>query len=180
MSGAGAMERLWASWRAVYLEGPGRCETEAGSVFSRILASGLGDDETYIVWRGSAVFAILNRYPYTSGHVLVMPYREVPALEELTSAEHDELWASVTDAVIALRAAYRPEGVNVGLNLGEAAGAGVPTHLHAHVVPRWSADTNFMTAIAETRVLPEALAVTWEKLRAAWPRPGARPLPSRR
>lgn len=174
------MERLWASWRAVYLENPGACDAEAGSVFSRILASGLGDDETYIVWRGATVFAILNRYPYTSGHVLVMPYREVPALEELMPAEHDELWASVTDAVVAVRAAYRPEGVNVGLNLGEAAGAGVPAHLHAHVVPRWSADSNFMTAIAETRVLPEALAVTWEKLRAAWPRPGARPLPSHR
>ncbi len=138
-------------------------------MFARILASGLDDAACHIVHRGSAVFAILNRYPYTSGHVLVMPYREVGELEGLTTEEHLELWATVVDCVRAVKAAYQPQGVNVGFNLGEAAGAGVPTHVHAHVVPRWNADSNFMTAVAETRVLPESLDRTWERLREAWP-----------
>jgi ATP adenylyltransferase len=101
-----------------------------------------------------------------------MPYREVPELEDLTPDEATELWAGVRDAVVAVKAAYRPQGVNVGINLGEAAGAGIPSHLHAHVLPRWSADSNFMTAVAEARVLPESLDDSWAKLRAAWPGAG--------
>ena len=100
---------------------------------------------------------------------MVMPYREVAALEDLTPAEHTELWVGVRDAVVALKAAYAPDGVNVGINLGEAAGAGVPGHLHVHCLPRWAGDTNFMTSVAEVRVLPESLDVSWQKLRAAWP-----------
>jgi ATP adenylyltransferase len=98
-----------------------------------------------------------------------MPYREMADLDALTDAEHTELWATVRQAVTALTAAYSPDGVNVGVNLGEAAGAGVPDHLHVHVLPRWAADSNFMTAVAETRVLPEALPDTWRKVRASWP-----------
>jgi ATP adenylyltransferase len=97
----------------------------------------------------------------------------VGELEDLTPDEAAELWAAVRDAVVAIKAAYRPQGVNVGLNLGEAAGAGIPSHLHVHVLPRWNADSNFMTAVAEVRVLPEALGDTWRKLRAAWPAPDA-------
>jgi ATP adenylyltransferase len=167
------LDRLWAGWRGEYIEGVtgggGSAGDETGSVFTRILASGLPDEETYIVWRGERCFAILNRYPYSSGHVLVMPYREVAELEALEPDESAELWSTVTACSTAVKAAYRPDGINIGLNLGEAAGAGVPSHLHVHVLPRWSADSNFMTAIAETRVLPEALPVTWEKLRATWP-----------
>jgi ATP adenylyltransferase len=165
------LDRLWAGWRSEYIESViGEANRdEIGSVFTRILASGLPDDETHVVWRGQRCFAILNRYPYTSGHVLVMPYREVADLELLEPEESTELWAAVTDCSVAVKAAYRPQGLNIGLNLGDAAGAGVPSHLHVHVLPRWSADSNFMTAVAETRVLPEALPVTWEKLRAAWP-----------
>jgi len=161
------LDRLWAGWRGEYVAAgvpPGE-----GSIFTRILASGLPDEDTGVVWRGEAVFAILNRYPYGSGHLLVMPYREVASVEDLSDAEHGALWSAVRDAVVAVRAAYSPDGVNVGANLGEAAGAGVPGHLHVHVLPRWSADSNFMTAVAETRVLPESLAVTWRKLRDAWP-----------
>ena len=161
------LDRLWAGWRGEYV-GAG-VQPGEGSVFSRILASGLPDEETHIVWRGERVFVILNRYPYGSGHVLVMPYREVVSLEDLSDAEHGDLWRAVRSAVVAVLAAYRPDGVNVGANLGEAAGAGVPDHLHVHVLPRWSADSNFMTAVAETRVLPESLSVTWRKLREAWP-----------
>jgi ATP adenylyltransferase len=169
------LDRLWAGWRSNYMSSVTdgeRPDDSAGSVFARILASGLPDEETHIVWRGASTFAILNRFPYISGHVLVMPYREVGALEDLTEEEHGELWRTVTDAVGAIKSAYRPEGINVGMNLGKAAGAGVPTHLHVHVMPRWGADSNFMTSVAETRVLPEALSDTWRKLRDAWPRAG--------
>jgi ATP adenylyltransferase len=166
------MERMWAGWRSAYI---GDAAGGLGSVFADILASGRPDDETHIVWRGSTTFAILNRFPYTSGHLLVMPYREVAELDDLTPDEHDELWHAVTDAVVAVRRAYAPHGVNVGVNLGEAAGAGVPGHLHVHVLPRWNADSNFMTAVAEARVLPEALSDTWRKLHDAWPDGSAPP-----
>lgn len=168
-----SLDRLWAGWRSAYVggtDGDGLLPGE-GSVFTRILASGRPDEETHVVHRGDAVFVILNRYPYGSGHLLVMPYREVADLEALTGDELGELWATVVDGVRAVKAAYQPDGVNVGANLGEAAGAGVPGHVHVHVLPRWTADTNVMTAVAETRVLPEALPATWAKLRAAWPAP---------
>ncbi|HKA85216.1 MAG TPA: HIT domain-containing protein [Acidimicrobiales bacterium] len=167
------MDRLWAGWRASYVAVAGNGAPAGGSLFSRILDSGLPDDETHVVWRGVRTFAILNAYPYTCGHVLVMPYREVGELEDLTADESAELWVAVRDAVVAVKAAYAPDGVNVGLNLGEAAGAGIPSHMHVHVLPRWNADSNFMTAVAEVRVLPEALGDTWRKLRAAWPAHGA-------
>lgn len=161
------MDRLWAGWRSEYIDGV-TSAPRRGSVFRAILDSGLPDDETYILWRGDAVFAILNRFPYTSGHVLLMPYREVGELDDLTDDESVELWSAIRTCVRAVQRAYAPDGVNVGFNLGEAAGAGVPSHLHAHVLPRWNADSNFMTAVAETRVLPEPLPTTWQKLRDAW------------
>jgi len=165
-----SLERLWAGWRHAYVVSAGEegVPPGGGSIFTRMLASGLPDEKTYIVWRGETAFAILNAYPYGTGHLLVMPYREVGELGDLTDAESDELWSATRAAVAAITRAYRPHGVNVGMNLGVAAGAGVPGHLHIHVLPRWSADSNFMTAIAETRVLPEPLDVTWQKLRDAW------------
>lgn len=177
------LQRLWAGWRSDYIESVTVAESGSGSgsgsesedgngcVFCRILASGLPDEQTHIVWRDpdGLVFALLNAYPYATGHVLVMPVRHVGALEDLTGAEAADLWAAVTTAVGALQAAYRPDGINVGLNLGRAAGAGVPGHLHAHALPRWVGDSNFMTSVAEARVLPEPLPVTAAKLRAAWP-----------
>jgi diadenosine tetraphosphate (Ap4A) HIT family hydrolase len=168
------LERLWAGWRSAYVTAHAAgtadaASTVGGSVFSRILESGLPDEDTGIVHRGETCFAILNRFPYGTGHLLVMPYREVTELAALTDAEFAELWATVRDAVRALTTAYSPDGINVGANLGQAAGAGVPGHVHVHVLPRWSADSNFMTAVAETRVLPEALPDTWRKVRATWP-----------
>ena len=163
------MDRLWAGWRSEYIEEVTADQGPRTSVFKRILDSGLPDDETHIVWRGTHVFVILNRFPYISGHVLVMPYREVRDLELLTPEEHAELWATVTDAVRAIKTAYHADGLNLGVNLGSAGGAGVPDHLHVHVMPRWNADSNFMTSVAEARVLPEALSVAWRKLRDAWP-----------
>jgi len=139
------------------------------TLFESILASSQPDEHTHIVWRGRTCFAILNAYPYTSGHLLVLPKRGVSGLEELTDVEHRELWDTVRTGVGVIRSAYDPEGVNVGLNLGQGAGAGVPDHLHVHIVPRWLGDTNFMTAVADARVLPEALTDSWRRLVDAWP-----------
>lgn len=165
------LDREWAGWRLAYIQGAtDRVGGEGeGTLFERILASGEPDEVTYVLARAEHTFAMLNAYPYTSGHLMVLPNRGVPDLDDLTEAEHDELWAMVRDGVRALRRAYEPEGVNVGLNLGAAAGAGVPDHLHVHCVPRWGGDTNFITTVAETRVLPEALDQTWRRLRDAWP-----------
>ncbi len=171
------LDHLWAGWRSSYIE---EVSADAsvlqpdsdGSLFERILNSGEPDDATFIVHRGQRCFVILNAYPYTNGHVLVMPNRAVAELEDLDEAEHTELWSTVRDAVVAIKAAYGCDGVNLGMNLGRAGGAGVPDHLHVHVLPRWSGDTNFMTAVAQTRVMPETLGQSWTKLRAAWPRNG--------
>lgn len=163
-------ERLWNGWRSTYVSSVGSSDDGGdGSVFTKILRSQLPDDETNIVHRGEHVFVILNAYPYGTGHTLVLPYREVADLESLTAAETTELWAAVTDTVRAVKNAYRPDGVNVGLNLGRPAGGSVSEHLHVHVVPRWTGDANFMTAVANTRTLPEPLADTASKLRTAWP-----------
>ena len=140
-----------------------------GSVFTQLLQSGLSDQETNIVHRGVHTFAILNAFPYTSGHLMVLPYRQVSGLEDLDGTEAAELWANVTAAVVAVKAAYRPGGVNVGINLGRAAGGSISEHLHVHVVPRWTGDGNFMMAVAEARTLPEPLSLSAEKLRAVWP-----------
>jgi diadenosine tetraphosphate (Ap4A) HIT family hydrolase len=140
-------------------------------VFDAIIASGLPDEDTHILWRhpSGSVLALLNAYPYTSGHLMVMPTRHVGDLEALSVEESGAIWEGVSAAVRAIKAAYRPDGLNVGANLGRAAGAGIPGHFHVHVLPRWDGDTNFMTTVADTRVLPETLSATDAKLRDAWP-----------
>lgn len=162
-----SLEQLWAGWRMPYITGED--DGGRGCVFCRILSSREPDDQTCVVWRGRWSAAVLNAYPYASGHLMVMPLRHVAGLEQVVPEEAVELWATLTDAVRALRSAYQPDGVNLGANLGRAAGAGLPDHLHLHALPRWMADTNFMTTVAATRVLPEALPDTWARLRAAWP-----------
>jgi ATP adenylyltransferase len=165
------LERLWNGWRSAYVQGleADTVQDGDGSVFTRILASGLDDDQTNIVHRGATCFAILNAFPYSTGHVLVLPYREVADLEHLEPDETAELWNMVKDAVIAIKRAYAPEGINIGINLGKPAGGSISEHLHVHVVPRWTGDSNFMTAIANTRTLPETLTDTAARLHAAWP-----------
>ncbi len=148
-------------------EEQGRASAE-GCVFCGILASGEPDETTTVLWRGRWTVSLLNAYPYASGHVLVLPRRHVARLADLTGEESAELWEGLRSAVGALEAAYGPDGVNVGANLGAAAGAGVPGHLHLHALPRWVGDTSFMTTVAEARVLPEALSASWARLRAAW------------
>jgi ATP adenylyltransferase len=163
------LEHLWAGWRGEYVAGAeGVSHDDDSCVFCRILASGLPDDETFIVWRGERTFAVLNAFPYTTGHLLVMPLRHIGDLAELDDDESDDLFRTARRAVAAVKAAYDPGGFNLGANLGRAGGAGIPGHLHLHVLPRWSGDTNFMTSVADTRVLPEALGATWQKLRTAW------------
>ncbi|MFM7892223.1 MAG: HIT family protein [Actinomycetota bacterium] len=168
------LERLWAGWRAEYVTGFGpegnNPPSDGESIFARILASGLADDDTHIVHRGPLCFVILNAYPYSNGHCLVLPYRQVANLEDLTDDERDELWLTVRDATLALKKAYAPAGMNVGLNLGAPAGGSVSQHLHVHLVPRWVGDTNFTVAVANTKVLSETLHSTAARLRAAWPK----------
>ena len=160
------LDHLWAGWRSEYIATADDATQDGDAcVFCRILQSGEPDDQTYVLWRGERTFAILNAYPYTSGHLMVMPLRHVGDLAGLDDDEADELFRGVRRASAAVEAAYTPNGMNIGINLGKAAGAGVPGHLHVHLVPRWSGDTTFMTAVAEARVLPESLSTTWQKLK---------------
>lgn len=168
---------LWAGWRHAYVRGAEDETADAPTIevaddqtlFEAILASELPDEQTLVVWRGERVFAVLNRYPYTSGHLMVLPKRGVQELTDLDDDEYDELWRGVRLATRAIQEAYRPHGINIGANLGRGAGAGIPDHLHIHVLPRWDGDTNFMTAIADVRVMPETLGTSWDRLREAWP-----------
>jgi diadenosine tetraphosphate (Ap4A) HIT family hydrolase len=166
------LEHLWAGWRHDYVVGASAVERqghEEPCVFCRLVESGEPSAHNGVVWRGREVFAVLNLYPYTSGHLLIVPNRHLGDLAELSGSESSELWAATQAAVAALQAAYDPDGANVGANLGRAAGAGIPRHLHFHVLPRWSGDTNFMTSVAGARVISETLAAAWEKLHPAWP-----------
>ncbi len=163
------LERLWNGWRADYVvHGQGAQQKSDHSIFTQILKSDLTDEQSYIVHRGDKVFALMNAFPYTSGHLLVLPYREVAELEDLTEVETGELWSAVTTAVKVLKSVYQPEAMNVGINLGAAAGGSVAQHLHVHVVGRWGGDTNFMVTTANTKILPEALDVSADRIRKAW------------
>ena len=166
------LEQLWAGWRKEYVVSTTASERRGPGeecVFCRIATSGPPGVGNLVVWRSDLSYAVLNAYPYASGHLLVMPIRHVGELDVLTREESDDLWAGTRRAVSAISTAYDPDGINMGANLGRAAGAGIPAHLHMHVLPRWSGDTNFMTTVAGVRVMPESLAVGWERLHEAWP-----------
>ena len=170
-----SLEHLWAGWRREYIvEATEReragvpAHDESACVFCRLAESGPPSEENLVVWRGALTFVVMNAYPYASGHVLVLPLRHVGPLAELTEAESAELWSATQDSVAATEKAFDPDGLNMGTNLGRAAGAGLPGHLHLHVLPRWSGDTNFMTSVSETRVLPETLQLSWKRLTDAW------------
>jgi ATP adenylyltransferase len=157
------MDYLWTPWRYRYIADATK---DGGCVFCAAVAMN-NDPQALIVFRGAKNFVILNRYPYTSGHVMVVPYQhtaDLPATDPETLAEMMVLAQRVQ---LALEKTYHPQGYNLGMNLGRAAGAGVTGHLHLHVLPRWSGDSNFMTVVAETRVEPEELSTTYEKLQAA-------------
>ncbi len=160
---------MWAGWRAAYVTEEAEVTGATGDLFERLAAA--DPDQALVLARNDVAFAVMNAYPYSCGHCMVAPLRRVAELDELHDEELTSLMGMVRDATVAVKAAFHPEGINVGVNLGRAAGAGVPGHLHVHVLPRWSADTNFMTTVAETRVMPEDLRTSYEKLRAAWPTP---------
>jgi ATP adenylyltransferase len=160
-----AEQRLWAPWRLEYIKGPKDDEC----IFCTKPA--LGDDEqARIVARGQLCFVMLNTFPYNNGHLMVSPYEHVPSLEALAPETLLELMTLTQRSLAALRDAYGPEGFNLGINQGKAAGAGVEGHLHQHVVPRWGADTNFMPVVGSTRVLPQSLQESWRAVRERFDR----------
>ncbi|HTP02704.1 MAG TPA: HIT domain-containing protein [Anaerolineales bacterium] len=138
-----------------------------GCVFCQAIV-GADSSENLIVYRGELAYVILNRYPYTSGHIMVVPFEHKPNLEQLDAATRAEMMELTSRATTVLRQIYNTPAFNVGLNIGEAAGAGVKEHVHIHVVPRWNGDTNFMSSLAETRVLPELLGDTWKRIRVGF------------
>ena len=158
------MDHLWSPWRYQYVQ---KEKTGSGCIFCQAAASGQ-DQENFVVYRGRNNFVMLNLYPYGTGHLMVVPYQHVDNLENAARETLEEMILLVRDAERHLSGIYRAPGFNLGMNLGERAGAGIAEHIHMHVLPRWPGDTNFMTTVAETRVLPEDLAITWRKLSAAF------------
>ena len=159
------MEPLHAPWRIAYILGPKPVPGSAG-IFRAIAESG-DDEANYVVVRERSCFAVLNRYPYAGGHLLVVPYKQAADLDELTEQELSDLILLTRRCQNALKQVMKPNGFNIGLNLGTVAGAGITDHVHFHVVPRWTGDTNFMPVLSGTTVVPEALAEVAAKLRAA-------------
>jgi ATP adenylyltransferase len=156
------MDHLWTPWRYAYVTGADRT---TGCIFCD--APKETDEKAHIVYRGTHCYIILNTYPYTNGHVMIVPYAHLDELQKLPSAAATEMMALTQRMEVVLRSLYRPDGVNLGMNIGQAAGAGVAGHIHMHILPRWIADANFASVIGETRVLPEALETTWQRIRQA-------------
>ena len=159
------LERLYTPWRLAYVTGAAK---SSDCVFCAALAS--VDADPLIVLRGSTCFVILNLFPYNNGHLMVVPNRHIATLVDARPDERDEMMELTRLSEMGLREAFNPEGINVGINLGKAAGAGILEHLHIHLVPRWTGDTNFMTIIGQTRVLPQELPVTADRLRPIFER----------
>ncbi len=158
------MNHLWSPWRMAYIQGQ---KTDLGCIFCDAAAVEDGEDNL-IVWRGTEAFVILNRYPYTSGHIMVVPFAHQPTLAPLSSTVRAEIMELMTFSLQVLQQVYQPQGFNVGMNIGAAAGAGIVDHVHMHVVPRWGGDTNFMSSVSLTRVLPETLEDTYQRIRQTW------------
>ena len=157
------MDYLWTPWRYAYVSG---AEKSTGCVFCEA-AKEKDDAKARIVYRGEHCFVILNTYPYTPGHVMVVPYTHLDELRKLPAMAANEMIALTQRMETVLRDLYHPDGINLGMNIGKAAGAGIAGHIHMHVLPRWVADANFMSVVGETRVLPETLEVTWARMKDA-------------
>lgn len=155
------MNHLWSPWRMEYIENNNK---EEGCVFCNA-QSQQDSAENLIAYRGKLSYVILNRFPYTSGHLMVIPFQHVPNLEELDPDTRAEMMELTSHCTRVLKDIYRPQGFNVGVNIGEAAGAGVLGHVHIHIVPRWKGDTNFMSSVGGVRVLPEALEATYQRVK---------------
>ena len=163
-----SLERLWAGWRTNYVSDAATGRDDTPCVMCRIVAS-TDDADALVLERTAKTITIMNLYPYGSGHVMAVPTRHVASIEDLDDEELLDLSHAQVRAMRAIRSAYSPDGVNLGVNIGRAAGAGVPTHLHVHILPRWSGDTNFMTSVAEVRIMSEDLRTGYDKLLANWP-----------
>lgn len=158
------MDRLWSPWRAKYIASGVDAQAET-CVFCEIARNTENDEKNLVVFRGQLNFVVLNLFPYITGHILVVPYAHLGELDSAPKDVTDEMMDLTKRAQAALRSVYKPAAYNVGMNLGAAAGAGITDHIHLHVLPRWSGDTNFMTTVGETRVLPESLEITCSRLR---------------
>jgi ATP adenylyltransferase len=156
------MDTLWSPWRMKYMMNSEKVDISC--IFCHALAQADGP-ENQIVMRGKSAFVILNRYPYTTGHIMIVPYAHTDTIEKLDSETRTEIMELISEMVACLRELYNPQAFNIGANIGSAAGAGVADHIHFHVVPRWAGDTNFMSTIGETRVLPEELIDTYWRVR---------------
>ena len=161
------MDVLWSPWRYDYITESGAAKPH-GCVFCNILDNSASDEDTFILHRAEFNFVILNIYPYTTGHLMVVPYAHVSNLDAAEKAATDEMMDLIKRAQTALTDVYAPDGLNIGMNIGRSAGAGVEGHYHMHVLPRWVGDVNFMTAIGQTRTLPETLRSTYEKLKTTF------------
>jgi len=161
------LDRLWSPWRYEYIASGSAADPQLqGCVFCNLQADPDRDQANFVLYRGSHNFVVLNIYPYISGHLLIVPYEHVGELDATTKKTTDELMDLTKRCQTALRQVYQPTGFNIGMNLGKSAGAGIVDHIHIHILPRWTGDTNFMTTISNTRVIPEDLATTYQKLRA--------------
>lgn len=158
------MDHLWSPWRMKYIQGN---EKSSQCVFCAAPQQEDGH-ENLIIARGERAFVILNRFPYTSGHLMVVPYAHQPSLPQLDEATRSEMMELLNRGLLALQTVYKPEGFNLGANIGSVAGAGIAEHFHFHIVPRWAGDTNFMSTLAGTRVLPEALEDSFRRIREGW------------
>ena len=162
------MERLWAPWRLEYITGN---NPDNGCIFCEFPKQDK-DEENRILKRGKYAYVIMNAFPYSNGHLLIPPYRHIADISELTDEENLEIMQLTAQCSTALREICRPEGFNVGMNIGATAGAGIADHLHMHIVPRWRGDTNFMPVFADIKVIPEALETTYKKLKTAFDKLG--------
>jgi ATP adenylyltransferase len=156
------MDRLWTPWRYAYISSIDNAG--AGCVFCRILAQADQDAANFVLYRGTDLFVILNLFPYTVGHVLIVANRHIPSLQSAALPELHAFLETARRCETALQAEYRPDGFNLGINIGRAAGAGVDHHLHMHILPRWTGDANFVSTLSETRILPEQLSQTYQRL----------------
>jgi len=157
------VDRLWSPWRAKYIASG--VDAQSTCIFCEIGKDKENDEKNFVLFRGQFNFLVLNLFPYISGHILIVPYAHLGELDSAPKEVTDEMMDLIKRSQTALRAAYKPAGFNVGMNFGKAAGAGIVDHIHAHILPRWVGDTNFMTSIGESRVLPENLETTYAKLR---------------
>jgi ATP adenylyltransferase len=160
------LDTLWSPWRQEYIASAGSGAEKQGCIFCILRDAPDNDESNYVVYRATHNFVVLNIYPYTSGHLLVVPYEHTADLDAASKETTNELMDLLKRCQTAIRASYEPEGINIGMNLGKAAGAGVADHIHFHILPRWFGDTNFMTSVGNARVIPEDLATTYQKIRA--------------